>query len=310
MDAQDRAVASGVSRHQWWCTGVGSSAVKFRSAVGIARAGLRYRRLLARIAAAVDHGHPNWIGDILGEELPDDRRAILARMMSHEQMHVDFDRNGTRWLTDTGGVGEALFRWGAFEGEKEAAVIAWLGDKRGLVVDVGANLGTTTLAFARAGFSVVAVEAVPTTFEMLVTNVERNGFAELVSCVPCAIAETPTVTMHIAASSGQSAIAAEGVTVRAAPLAEVAGNPVLVWADVQGAETGVLRTGGDLWRAGVPAFLEVDPAMLDVDAFVEAAQVFSRFTPVTGLPDGVRPIAELRTWIATLDGHGDALFEP
>jgi hypothetical protein len=49
-----------------------------------------------------------------------------------------------------------------------------------------------------------------------------------------------------------------------------------VWSDTQGFETQVLRSGGALWAAGVPAFVELWPAALEIhgglDAFVAACR--------------------------------------
>jgi len=44
------------------------------------------------------------------------------------------------------------------------------------VVDVGAHIGRFSLAAARAGASVVAVEPNPETFSVLAVNVGLNGF--------------------------------------------------------------------------------------------------------------------------------------
>ena len=54
-----------------------------------------------------------------------------------------------------------------------------LGD---VVVDVGASIGRFSLAAARAGASVVAVEPNPETFKVLAANVKLNGFRNVRLC--------------------------------------------------------------------------------------------------------------------------------
>ena len=57
------------------------------------------------------------------------------------------------------------------------------------VLDVGANIGYFTLLFARAvgaGGRVVALEPDPQNVALLTRNVERNGYADRVTILPCA----------------------------------------------------------------------------------------------------------------------------
>jgi FkbM family methyltransferase len=145
-------------------------------------------------------------------------------------------------------------------------------------MDLGANVGTTSIPFAQAGYDVIAVEPVPATFAMLTMNVERNDLGERIRCVQRAITAQPgAVDMWTGFGSGQAEVATAGtpamerwgdrgqlITVTGVPVCDIANRDVtLVWADVQGSETTVIETGVSLWAEGTLLYLEVDPWSLD-----------------------------------------------
>jgi len=79
----------------------------------------------------------------------DSRLDLLARESAPLLVRSD----GFRWTADTGDeIGESIYVEGRYSHDEISAVLAWLGegDKR-TIVDVGANVGTTTLPLARAG---------------------------------------------------------------------------------------------------------------------------------------------------------------
>lgn len=258
-----------------------------------------------------------------------DRRALAIELLGPDVV-IDFERDGVRWMVDTGDeIGRTLFTTGGYETDAIAALLARF--PTGTVVDLGANVGTTTIPFAAAGHDVVAVEPVPHTFDMLRTNVERNGHAGRVQCVNAAIADEPgTVMMWTGFGSGQAEVAVDGqepgmtrwgskgntVEVDAMTLAEIApSDTALVWADVQGSETSVIRTGVDLWASGTPLYLEVDPPSLELhsglDTFCDAAsEHFASFLPRNAMLAGEtpRPIGDFPRWVKTLSRYSDALL--
>jgi FkbM family methyltransferase len=226
-----------------------------------------------------------WLGRYLHERLPEaTMRRLAIAAIEGDMERVEFERNGLQWITDIGdAIASDLYVFGSYEGPRVTAVLEWTRSqgRRGTLVDVGANIGTTTVPFAQAGYEVIAIEPVPSTFDMLCRNVARNGIDGQVRCVQQAITDSPGwVDMWRGFGSGQSEVAVEGqapgvdrwgdrgelVTVPSGPLdAIVACTEVaLVWADVQGSESSVIATGAPLWAAGVPLHLEVDPHSLGI----------------------------------------------
>jgi FkbM family methyltransferase len=289
-----------------------------------------------------------WLVRYLSDLLPPDAASDLTTRLMRLQgvQRVVFEREGLVWTTDLGDeIGATLLRTGSYEGPEIAAVLRWMAATQrsdGLVIDVGANIGTTSVPFARAGFRVLALEPVPSNVTMLRANIESNSLSSLVRVVPVAVTDANcAVGMWTGEGSGQAEVAVDGeepallrwgarghyVQVDGRPLADLlAQNGVvvddvsLVWADVQGAETSVIRTGPQLWAAGVPLYLEVDPASLalhaGLDAFHDAVTAnFTRFIPRDDLLqdrcDG-SPIERFRSWAAGIPSnrYSDALLLP
>jgi FkbM family methyltransferase len=277
------------------------------------------------------------------------RDVALKLMVNGGVSELSFARDGLQWRTDLGDdIGRSLWLVGAYQGDEVAAVLRWLraaGRTTGAVIDVGANIGTTSVPFARAGYRVVAVEPVPQTFDMLTANVAENGLADLVVLLNCAIGmSVGEVQMWRGFGSGQAEVAVDGqepsmtrwgpkgelVTVPSMPLGRVvadaglsASDLALVWSDVQGSEREVILSSLDLWAGGVPLYLEVDPASLQLhgglDAFIEAvAQHFTRFLSRDDLQAGRAPdrIEAFRRWVelipsrSPLSQSSDALLIP
>jgi FkbM family methyltransferase len=257
-----------------------------------------------------------------------------------------FERNGQVWRSDFGDeVGRTLFTSGGYESKEIRAVLSWLRQNptdRRTLIDLGANIGTTSVPFAIAGYQVIAVEPVPHTFSMLKFNVDHNAPAGSVVCAQHAVADRDgVVDIWTGFGSGQAELAVSGhepalrrwgaagslIEVSARPLAAIldgllvtSADIALVWADVQGSESAVIRTGLDLWSAGVPLYLEVDPISLELHGGlgVHLALVASQFTSFIPSDDLVaerfirRPIETFSTWVAQIsaDGYSNALLLP
>jgi FkbM family methyltransferase len=254
-----------------------------------------------------------------------DQRRLTALRLKREALEVRFNRRGVIWTTDIGDViGHDLYVDGGYETPAIDALLARLGP--GTIVDVGANVGTTSVPFALAGREVIAIEPVPSTFELLRRNVADNGLDETVTCVASAIAtESGHVEMFVTSSTGQSEVARaksptftrwhfhdyRQITVPSEPLASVlescgvsARDVALVWADTQGSEAEVIASAEGLWDEGVPLYVELDPFTLDeaggFDGFLSLVREhFASFVTQDELErdplSPPRPISELRS---------------
>jgi len=99
---------------------------------------------------------------------------------------------------------------------REFRVLRHLVQHGELIVDAGANVGVYTVFFARCappGTQVMAIEPIPTTFEVLSDTVSSLGLAN-VTLVSCAVSDQPRqVVMEIpAAADGQSVHALARIT--------------------------------------------------------------------------------------------------
>jgi FkbM family methyltransferase len=78
-----------------------------------------------------------------------------------------------------------------------------------IVLDIGANQGFFTCYAASKGATVYAFEPVPALYERLIRNVAKNGFAQQVTAIPCAVSDySGTAEMMVSDSygGGQSTI--------------------------------------------------------------------------------------------------------
>jgi FkbM family methyltransferase len=315
---------------------------RLRFALDASRRAVRHPAAMIRIAAGLERRSGRLVARGLRTSAPEVARDAAFRLLVDEGLEqIVFHRGGLRWRVDIGDdIGRCLFADGTYEGTEIAAMLAWLrrSGRRGTVIDLGANVGTTTIPFALAGYSVVAVEPIPATFEMLIENVRANGLESRVRCRRFAIAEEPGVAeMWTGEGSGQAEVVVEGqvpamqrwygrgvrIEVPARPLRDLATRDVslddvaLVWSDVQGAETAVIRSGTEFWQAGVPLYLEVDPMSLDLHAGLRThlAAVEANFGGFITSDDllaggSPRPIAAYADWVSTIGtlGYSDALL--
>jgi FkbM family methyltransferase len=305
---------------------------------------LRYARLLgSTLRARLRNDHEGYA----------ERRRILAlqllQAMSRDDVElVGFRRQGREWLVSIHGgpVSSMLFRCGHFQGDEIDALLAWLkatgrlGD-RTHALDVGANIGTTTVVLATAGLEVVAIEPMPNNFDLLSWHVKRNGLTDRVKLVFAAVAREPgELRMAFDAGNwgGSEVVGADLppfakpdaiIRVPALPLSQILSQNhvdpakvAVVWSDTQGFEAQVLASGRELWAAGVPIWVEVWPRGLNrhsgVGPFVEAVKAdFDGWLTCEDLKAArrdPRPIAEFAAFVDSIgDGEGmvsDALLIP
>lgn len=217
---------------------------------------------------------------------------------------LQFERDGILWsLRPQDDIGWILFVDGGYHIVELELVAAWLrhhgllAGSRDVIVDAGANIGTTCVPLVRAlGCRAVAIEPVADNFDALRTNVETNGLGERIRLVRKAISrDRRRVRMCLTrgasggcfvASGGESEVPPSGIEgfeeVEAGPLADLVaeagvapGEVAFVWADVQGCELDVIESGAPFWSLGVPLWAEVEPHSLRrqgaLEIFAEAA---------------------------------------
>jgi len=304
--------------------------------------GWRNRRTLAIVAAMLRPGQGHALGWNLRRALtPADARRAAVSLLRGQDALLEIEHDGVRWTVDVGdSIGEQLFSDGSFQRDELRAVLSWIEARPGVVVDLGANIGPTAIACARAGRAVVAVEPVPSTFALLRRNVEQNELDDRVTCVRHAISSASHVEMWTSSASGQNEVrvqdqppgfldfgveAREPVQVDAIGLDDLVtscglapADVALVWSDTQGSEADVIDTGTHLWASAVPLWVEVWPAGLRLhggsDRFLESVQRhFRAFIPRDDLVTGrrrERPIAGFATWFATVQYETDVLLIP
>lgn len=314
----------------------------------------RHPKFVAATTVMISEGNGAWLGRALRRRLSEEeRRRAAVWLLRGSKVRLIVELGGFVWTTDVADeIGIHLCSTGRYEGEELDALLAWLERRRPAsafptIVDVGANIGTTTLPLAQAGYDIVAIEPVPDTYAMLMTNVANNGFANRVRCVQAAISMAgDSVDMWLTDASGQSEVATGAdsdpgfttwgsekrrlISVPAARLTPILtgydvelGEVALVWTDAQGSEADVIETGVELWDRGVPMYLEVWPHGLTmrqggIDRFISlAGRSFAFFVPrdelLAAREHAVgRPIDRFGDFVASIDSrsYSDALLLP
>lgn len=124
----------------------------------------------------------------------------------------------------------------------------------GMVFDVGANQGVTSIFYAHTFPSalVLAVEPHPFNAEQILLNA-RSNLAGNLAVLPCAVSEKPG-HVFISDHSNSSVISRGGISVPAARLDDLwSGTARFLKIDVEGLELEVLRGAEGLIRADRPA---------------------------------------------------------
>lgn len=280
----------------------------------------------------------------------DDARGRLARSYFWRASKgfasgLEREHKGIRFFVSTKDqeIGLRTFVFGAFELDimRQAVALAAdiLGDDpiRGRTfVDVGANIGTTSLPAAAlwGAERVIAVEPDPDNFAILQFNVARNGLASKVSCVRAAATDCPgLVELELSATNpgdhrvraGSDPVLAaheaqrKSVTVPGRRLDEILSaeeidfNAIgLVWIDCQGHEAHVLSSATSLLeRATIPFIIEYWPFGLRTNGSLEAlhALVETHFQYAWDIRARPEPIRYSSTGLRSLaDQYGGETF--
>ena len=279
----------------------------------------------------------------LGERLPHERRTLAERKGLHDAvvtvpktaldrgarasfLHraeeltplVAVDAEGARFLLDTSdeNITPSLFlkrsRGEIRSLRRAAAALGALGLRRvgGTLIDVGANVGTTTISALREhGFErAVSCEPEARNVRLLELNLVANGLRERVQVCPVAVGDSDRDVELLVARrySGLHEVRPRGrprppwpdashrvdsvqqTTLDAlARRAYDAASVTLLWLDVQGHEGHVLRGAGGLTERGVPVVLELYPEALrrhgGLGHLLEIARSrYTHFVPLRG----------------------------
>jgi FkbM family methyltransferase len=283
----------------------------------------------------------------------EDRRDLAARLLQTEAETMTFRRDGTLWtaLAWDYTISHPLFIGKGFQAAEVRAVIAWmrhrgrLAPPHDVIVDIGANIGTTTIPFAQVSdCRIVAIEPVPDIFAVLCRNVADNDLTSRVTCVQAAISMAGGGQARMILPAGNSGggeicrpdreasfaaiqrtrgivdVPAVGLTDLLDAHGIAPERIAFVWSDSQGSETDVIKSGKVLWRAGAPLFTEFDPRTWGgsggADALVAAATShFTAFIEAEALKADTtvqpRPIGDLAAYCRALGPHGsDVLLLP
>lgn len=170
-------------------------------------------------------------------------------------------------------VGQALLRYGEY-GEIEAQFLLQLVNRPGVVVEVGANIGSHTVALARraaaVGVEVICFEPQPFVFQNLCANLALNGLQNVRAWPWACGAQQETVFFarqdylrqgNFGGVSMQASAAPDQVSVPCVRLDEVIGesNVCLLKVDVEGAELAALQGAtGILQRSRPVLYVEND----------------------------------------------------
>lgn len=193
---------------------------------------------------------------------------------------------------------------------------------RGLFVDVGANIGTTTMfALVHQGFSeVVAIEPEPTNASLLAATAALNELSTRVRIIRAAALDH-TNGAHLKVHPGHSAkhkiTAEEGINVPTVTLDSLhLGSVGLLWIDAEGSEGQILAGARRLLRHRPPIVLEYNPTALRARKGLDTVlEISSSYRSVVHPRTGQH--LDLETLATELDNSGgkatrqtDVLFIP
>lgn len=216
------------------------------------------------------------------------KRKIAYSLIYRDAKTICFERPPFTWhafVDDC--VTCDLYTSGCFQTEHIENLTKWLSEncpawQRGTtIINVGANIGATALPLNRiTQRNIIAIEPVPSTFELLQKNINANDLHLSISAEPYAITATPErVSMVLGQDSGQAELKNPSISphvnstsfmVEGRTLISIiesnelsAENVSLVWSDTQGCESNVIASGAALWTAGVYLWSEFCPDLLD-----------------------------------------------
>lgn len=206
-------------------------------------------------------------------------------------------------------IGGSLHHYGEWA-EAEIAFLWPYIAQGGTVIDVGANVGCHTLAFAEAvgpAGRVIAVEAEPSTYTLLAHNIVTNGLAGRVTALPVLAGAGPALVMSDIAPLGANAgaksffVDVHGADVHGTPSAQMPlrakGLPVRL----------AMMTLDDL-HLDACAVIKIDVEGMEPDVLRGARETLRRTMPVVYFEHAAGQNQAFREAAAMLRDHGYRLF--
>lgn len=260
------------------------------------------------------------------------RHRFLRRAVQHTEVVGTTDQHGNRYVIRPAdpSIGHDIFVYGSFDEYSIRGALEVLkarGQTPTMLVDVGANIGPTTITVlgmlpeARA----VAIEPAPENYRLLEQNIVANDLTRRVSLIHAAGAAASTkLLLELSPSNpGDHRIRAgtarggrATIEVPGRPLDEIdaiPGGPLtLIWIDVQGFEVQVLAGADRLLASGSPVVVEFWPEGLrrsqTLDQFLTLASKRSIYELAADGPEVVTKLSDVLDRLDTIGGHADLLL--
>ncbi|MGH7454771.1 MAG: FkbM family methyltransferase, partial [bacterium] len=121
---------------------------------------------------------------------------LALNVLRDEAEQITVRRNGTLWTCYAWDkyITEHIFVNGGYHSAEIQAVLSWMEyhqrmvKGRNAIINVGANIGTTSIPFAQqTGCNVLAIEPIEENFKLLQRNIQQNGLNDRITCVQTAI---------------------------------------------------------------------------------------------------------------------------
>ena len=235
------------------------------------------RRAIGLLPVGVTRSYVRYAPTTLGKAVLADR-VLEGALQERPRRFIARAQWGGRFEGTTEDVIDRyIYEFGVWE----PTLTRWLGSRLrpgDLFVDVGSNIGYFTLLASRAvgpEGSVVAVEASPSTFRLLLRNLELNRVSNVRAVNVAASSTRGTLTVHEGPAHNRglaSTVADRGATstaeVTALPLQEILSEDELrrarvIKLDTEGGELAIMQAllpSLDLMREDVEIVAELDPA--------------------------------------------------
>ena len=176
-------------------------------------------------------------------------------------------------------VGRSVYTVGGWEERLLHRTVALASENRGravltggVFVEVGANIGTTTIPAARMAAKVVAFEPSPDNYRLLRANICANGLDDQIKSVRAAVSDEAGRALlalsnvnwgdHRLSSTGTVSVEVvrldDALTLSAVPYGDVG----LLWIDSQGHEANVMAGAPNLLAQKPPVLIEFWPSVL------------------------------------------------
>jgi FkbM family methyltransferase len=182
-----------------------------------------------------------------------------------------------------------------------------------VLLDVGANIGTTSIPAARLGARVIAFEPVESNFRLLRANVAVNRLDDQITTIHAACSDTNgelKMTLsrsnsgdHRVSDVGDVSVPSIRLDDALASLGNAATDVALIWMDTQGHEASVLAGAVELLKFQRPLLMEFWPAALG-DSIGKLRDALAPYQNVIDMQNG-----QVTSWPELLDRYRDGFTD-